>query len=407
MVLPNAGNPWDPTAEEAWPRRVRVTADEILERAIAASGCDDFGGDGFRDGLERWITAAQSPPDGFGSADAFAHLCDQAVRLLVNRLRVVDYATQHADVARRPIERPLIVVGLPRTGTTAVSYLLDKDPARRSLLLWEAYATTPPASTATLRTDPRALELLQRQKAILAEDPSKASVHWEWADGPTQCTELHGHDFKATTWDRAYPVPEYSSWLEDADLRSAYEYEKLVLQVLQSQAPGTWSLKMPAHAMFIDSLLAVFPDARLVWAHRDPYRAAASVISAKARGWSERWGRPALPIILGYYPRQLGKHVTRMMRARERIGDERIFDLHYSAFLRDPLGVMRELYTWAGDELSAEAEAAMSAWLRDNPQGKYGRHSYGLRDLGVERDVLTPYFEEYLHAYEVTPEPEG
>ena len=391
----------------AWPPRARVGADQILERAIETTGLDNFGGDGFREGLERWIVAAQSPPDGFGSAEAFAQLCDQAVRLLANRLRLVHYATQHPDIARQPIERPLFVLGLPRTGTTAVSYLLDQDPARRSLLLWEAYDTSPPAGTATLRTDPRALELLERQRLMIAQDPSRASVHWEWADGPTQCTELHGHDFKATTWDRAYPVPEYSSWLEDADLRSAYEYEKLVLQVLQSQAPGTWSLKMPAHAMFIDSLLAVFPDARLVWAHRDPYRATASVLSAKSRGWSARWGRPALPIMLGYYPRQLGKHVTRMMRARERIGDERIFDLHYSAFLRDPLAVMRELYAWAGDELTVEVEAAMAAWLRDNPQGKYGKYSYGLGDLGVDRKVLTPYFEEYLDTYTVAPESDG
>lgn len=405
-MLANAGSSPGPFAEMAWPPRVRVSADQILERAIETTGCDNFGGDGFRDGLEQWIAAAQSPPDGFGSAEAFAQLCDQAVRLLANRLRVVDYATQHSAVSRQPIERPLFVLGLPRTGTTAVSYLLDQDPARRSLLLWEAYDTSPPAVTATLRTDPRALELLERQKMMIAQDPSRASVHWEWADGPTQCTELHGHDFKATTWDRAYPVPAYSSWLEDADLRSAYEYEKLVLQVLQSQAPGAWSLKMPAHAMFIDSLLAVFPDARLVWAHRDPYRATASVLSAKSRGWSERWGRPALPIMLGYYPRQLGKHLTRMMRARERIGDERIFDLHYSAFLRDPLAVMRELYAWAGDELTAEVEAAMAAWLRDNPQGKYGKYSYGLSDLGVDRQVLTPYFEEYLDTYTVAPEPE-
>ena len=350
-----------------------MVVDELLERASTRAGLNDFGPTGFLEGMERWLEAAQHPPEGFGSPQAFEDLCGKAVNVLVNRLRVIDYASAHPEVTLQPVERPIIVLGLPRTGTTLVSYLLDQDPHLRSLLLWEAFDTVPPATSETLRTDPRALSLLDEQRSALTRDPSIARSHWEWANGPTQCSELHAQDFKTTYWDRTYPVPEYSEWLEDADLTSTYEYEQLVLQILQSAAPGTWSLKNPAHALHLDALLDVFPDARLVWTHRDPYRATASVLAPKSRNWTAKWGTPALPVLLEYYPRQLGKHVTRPMEVRKEIGEDRFFDLYYADLMRDPIAELRRLYAWAGEELTPE--------------------------------LLESLFADYLDAYDVEPEP--
>jgi hypothetical protein len=383
----------------------QVGVDELLERAAAQAGLDDFGSPGFLEGMELWLDAAQNPPEGFGSQQAFEDLCERAVSVLGNRLRVVDYANANPELREQPVERPIFVLGLPRTGTTLVSYLLDQDPHLRSLLLWEAFDTVPPADAQTLRTDPRALAMLEKQREAVADNPAIARTHWEWADGPTQCSEVHGHDFKSTFWDRSYPVPEYSEWLEDADITSTYEYQRLVLQILQSKAPGVWSLKNPAHALHLDALLDVFPDARLVWTHRDPYRATASVMAPKARGWTTRWGRPALPVLLEFYPRQLANHVRRPMQVRERIGHDRIFDLYYADVMRDPIGEMRRLYAWAGEELSPDAVAGMRAWLDENPQGKYGKHEYSLAELGLTETLLESLFGEYLDAYDIEPEP--
>ena len=103
-------------------------------------------------------------------------------------------------------------------------------------------------------------------------------VHWDEADGPTECMFVQNQDFKAYLWEAFMPTPEYAEWLLRTDMTSAYAYERVVLQLLQSRAPGTWSLKMPSHAVHIDALLATFPDARIVWAHRDPFTAAASFL---------------------------------------------------------------------------------------------------------------------------------
>jgi hypothetical protein len=381
-----------------------VSTDEVLERAGAQAELDDFGPDSVIEGLERVLEAIANPPEGFRSPQVVQTHYDLVVSLLVNRARVVDYAKTHPDVVKRGIERPLFILGLPRTGSTVTSYLLDQDPTRRSLLLWEAYDTVPPATRATLRTDPRAIALRARQDAAVARDPTVAQVHWEWADGPTQCTEVHGHDFRATVFDRTLPSPDYMSWLEDTDMTSAYEYQKLVLQILQSAAPGAWTLKTPAHAMYIESLLTVFPDAQLVWTHRDPYRAAASVLSSKVKGLEATYGRAALDLVLSYYPRNLGKHVERMLRVRDRLGPGRVYDLYYARLMRDPIDELRRLYTWAGMAFNDEVAANMRGYLRENPQYKFGKRPYGLDALGNARTRLEPLFAEYLETFTIEPE---
>jgi hypothetical protein len=215
---------------------------------------------------------------------------------------------------------------------------------------------------------------------------------------------VQGHDFKSTMWDRDLPAPDYLGWLEDTDMTSAYEYEKLVLQVLQSDAPRTWSLKNPAHAVYVDWLVKVFPDARIVWTHRDPYRAAASVLTKKVREYSRVSGRSALDLMLGYYPRNLGKHVSRMMPFADR-SPQQVYHLFYADFMRDPIAELRRLYGWAGDELTPETERQMRAWLVENPQHKFGRRPYSFDDLGPSaKEIFDREFGDYLATYEVEPE---
>ena len=181
----------------------------------------------------------------------------QFVERMWNRLRVVDYVRRHPEVLDERVERPLVVLGLPRTGTSLASYLLDQDPLRRSLLTWEAEDSVPPSTPDTLRTDPRCLKK-KAELDVLAEGLKAANiplVHWDEADGPTECLFVQNQDFKAYLWEAFMPTPAYADWLLQTDMSSAYAYERMVLQVLQSRAPGTWSLKMPSHAVHIETLL--------------------------------------------------------------------------------------------------------------------------------------------------------
>jgi hypothetical protein len=380
------------------------TPDDVFELASQQTGLSDIESDSWREGLAI-IVDELNTSSAFSPAGRHKILKD-SVDALARRLQVNDYIKSHPEVLESPVERPLIVLGMPRTGTTVVSYLLDQDAGRRSLLHWECVHPTPPATTDTLRTDPRCVALLEQQQHILnaVRSANMSLPHWEDADGPTEDMFIHNQDFKGLSWDAFMATPRYSQWLlEKADMTSTYEYQKRYLQVLQSKAPGTWSLKMPSHSVHIEGLLKVFPDARLIWAHRDPYKATGSL----ANMWRLPKGMCLHPESLDLHALgrdaayQMAFHVNRPLQARKRIGDDRFFDMHYHELMRDPIDVMRRIYDWAGDPLTAETENRMLQWLKEHPQDTYGVNRYTLDEYGLTVADLEPVFAEYLDTFDI------
>lgn len=383
-----------------------TTVDDIFRRAQERTGLRDIDSDSWREGLGVTLDLIDDPRMSEGGVAMVEKRCTDA---LANRLRVSAYVAAHPEVREEKVEKPLFIIGMPRTGTTVASYLLDQDPARRALLKWEALNTAPPATAATLRTDPRCLAMLEEEKKILEAITAHgiSLAHWEDADGPTECMFLHEQDFKGLLWDSFTPGTGYADWILNAcDVASAYEYQKLVLQVLQSGAPGRWSLKMPSHSVHLEALLKVFPDARLVWAHRDPYKATGSLCNLLMLPASMTLRPEAIDkSALGQNCKmQMREHVMRPLAVRGRIGDERFFDLHYAEFLRDPMGVMRRLYAWDGLPFSDEAQGRMLAWLETHPQHKLGKARYTLDEYGLSTAELEPVFREYLAAFDIEPE---
>jgi sulfotransferase family protein len=380
------------------------TPDDILRLAQEHSGLSEVDSDSWREGLE--ILLDELNTSSLVTDSGRKHLVDEYVRVLGTRLAVHDYVQHHPEVHEQAIERPLVVLGMPRTGTTVISYLLAEDPARRSLLHWECHHPVPPATTETLKTDPRCLAMVEKQRAMikLARDAKMTMPHWEDGDGPTEDIFIHTADFKALAWESWQPTPRYSEWLiNEADMSSAYAYQKIVLQVLQSNAPGVWNLKMPSHSVHINALLDAFPDARMIWAHRDPFKATGSLCNLFMLPQQvvmnaddidrHALGRKAVA--------QMRAHVTNALRARDRIGDHRFFHMHYSEMMRDPMAVMQNLYAWAGDELTDDTEQRMQKWLAEHPQDLYGTNKYSLEQYGLTVDELRPVFDEYLSTFDI------
>jgi hypothetical protein len=381
-----------------------ATPDDILKLAAQRTGLTALDSDSWRDGLAIMIDEVNTSPAFTPSGRE--KILNDATDALGRRMQVHDYITAHPEVLDAAVERPLIVLGMPRTGTTVISYLLDQDPRRRSLLHWECVHPIPPATSDTLRTDPRCLALLEQQQNILkfVKEANMALPHWEDADGPTEDMFIHNQDFKGLSWDAFLATQRYAQWLfDETDMTTTYEYQKRYLQVLQSTAPGTWSLKMPSHSVHIDALLQVFPDARLIWAHRDPYKATGSL----ANMWKLPKGMTLHPDAVDYQAlgrdamNQMKVHVERPLRARDRIGDARFFHMYYHEMMRDPIDVMRRIYDWAGDELTPETEGRMRKWLADHPQDHYGVNTYRLDEYGLTVEQLTPIFTEYLDTFDI------
>lgn len=379
-----------------------LSQDQLINAAMKATGHTDFGGDSFREGLGILIADINADTE---RADPFVDRnATQITKLLSDRLNVINAVKERPEVLAAPVPRPIFVFGIPRTGTTLLSNLLAADPAHRSPLQWELDNPVPPPTTETLYTDPRCLAALEAERQMLAAYPEAGKVYRMSAVYPFECVSILAHDFRTLMLESWGKLPQYRDFILNSDWTPSYEYHKKFLQLHQADAPGIWNLKMPSHALALETLLKVYPDARLVWTHRDPLTATGSFCSIIALGHANFAGRVDAEWIAQNCTIQAEAHANRAMDARARIGHDRITDVYYADLLRDPIAVMRKLYQALGDDFTPEAEAAMQAWLDENPQGKFGKHEYKLAQYGLEKETLEPVFERYLSEYDIERE---
>jgi hypothetical protein len=315
-------------------------------------------------------------------------------------MEVDDYHRRHPELASQDIVRPVFILGLPRTGTTMLSYMLEADPANRSMLRWEAYNVVPPAAPGALRSDPRCLEEVAKDEILLKGAAHVAAAHFEPGDSPTECVHLVAQDFRSLMLAVTATTPVYHDWILFTDMQSAFAHRKRALQIMQTTNPGRWVLKMPSDALFIRQVYKTFPDAKVIWTHRDPYKAFASSFAMRAGG------RPFTEIdenrdyMKRHFPLQLAMHAARPLEfSKENPGA--IYDFYYDDMVSDPIGAVKKVYAWLGDEWTNEGEAAMRAWLAANPQNKHGKHRYSLEDWGWSKDDIAPYFSDYLREHPV------
>ena len=383
----------------------QIVADALIDQAIKDTGIDTFDSDSYREGLDVFLgDFNKGIAKGLYTDAGIARAASDSLMYLSNRLRVSEYLRQRPELLERPIERPVFVMGMARTGTTLMSNLLAADPARRSPLTWEIDEPIPPATTATLYTDPRALARLEQERAMLAAYPEAGKYYRGSAIFPNECVFFMAHDFKTLMIESKGILPEYREFIFNCDMTSAYTYHKKFLQLLQSEAPGVWNLKKPSHSLFLEYLFQVYPDARVIWTHRDPYTATGSLASLIQLSHNMFMGKVDHAWLGENYSWQQVQHCNRVMDFRDKHGEDKIIDVHYADLMRDPITTVRKLYAQLGDEFTPEAEAGIQAWVDDNPQDKFGRHEYKLAQFGLSKEALEPLFERYLSRYDVEPE---
>lgn len=376
-------------------------ASVLLDRARAATGLDDFGDESFREGLEILVASA--------AAQARLHergremFDGQVVDLLSRRLEIEHWYRQHPEIDEQEITAPLIGLGLPRTGSTALSCLLAEDPAVRSIRTWESQAPCPPPETATEHTDPRIADAAGRQAVVDRLMPNLKSMLPLSPTAPIECQNFMGYDFKSQTFQAVVQVPDYSEWLNHkADMVPTYRYVKRVLKLLQWRCPpARWRLKNPSHMLFISALDDVFPDARYWMTHRDITSVIPSVTDLYyefARGLSDHVDR-------GYLARlnqdswELG--MRRVIAFRDAGNDARFFDIHFAPFQRDPFPILKDLYRFLGEPLTDEARRRMEAWRQSTPREKHGAHSYDPAAFGIDLAALSDRFKFYADRFGV------
>jgi sulfotransferase family protein len=371
-----------------------MDAERLLAEAREQTGLEDFGHDSFREGLDRLLHAldTEATLNALGEV-ALPHLI---TRLLTTRLQVEDWYRRHPEIDDEVIEAPLIGLGLPRTGSTALSFLLAEDPRARSLRLWESGRPCPPPSTVE-PPDPR-IEQTAGELAMQKEiNPRLAALVPAEVSGPMECQELMALDFRAHYFPAFAHMPSYTEWLLDADLTTTYRYERRVLKLLQWGEPGDrpWRLKCPSHLLWLDALDEVFPDARFVMTHRDP----TDVMVSVADLYGEVGNQFSEDVDLHYVGRlnveQWSTAMERVLAFREAHGDERFYDIDFRAMALDPLGEVRGLYDWLGEPVGDEFAEGMARWWRENNEDREANVHPDAAAFGLDLDEVRTRFAAY------------
>lgn len=368
--------------------------EDLLDAARRDSGLDDFGVDSFREGLEVLVGSLRTESDLNELGDYIVR--DLIMRALKNRLHIEDWYRRQPEIADEVIERPLIGLGLPRTGSTALSFLLAEDPHARSLRRWEAGEPCPPPSTVE-GPDPRIAAAAAQQELLDTAAPRLAALVPTTANGPEECQDLMALDFKSHYFQAFAHIPAYSRWLLDADLTPTYAYERRTLKLLQWGQPNRpWRLKCPSHLLFLPHLDREFPDARYVWTHRDP----TEVILSVADLYAEFGQMTSKTVDRNYLGRINVDHwslgMQRAVAFREAGNDHRFFDMDFSAVQRDPMSEVKRLYAWLDEPVSAEFEAGMRTWWQRTAASRLPNTHPDAATFGLNMDAVRPLFADYI-----------
>jgi hypothetical protein len=401
-----------PTAERSAVRERAVVRDGVLARsgrrflpldgsrmlatASRRTGLHDFGEDSFRDPLARLVRSIESE----ARLNLVGRIAarEDLTGMLMNRLFVERDRAQHPDIAREEVRRPLVILGMPRSGSTFLHGLLAQDPAHRVPLHWELRFPSPPPDRATRATDPRIARAARHIRWFHRLAPEFKKIHPVGAELPEECVVVLSHAFRSFEFSSTWFVPSYQSWLEQADLEPAYRHHRRVLQNLQWRCPGDrWLLKAPPHLPGLRALCAVYPDADLVMTHRDPLEVVASVASLHVT-LRRTFSRAVDPLAVGpEVSRMLADDIRRGFAARDDgcAPPERFLDVWYTQLMDDPLAVVRRIYRHFDLPLTADAEARMRAYLGAHPKDREGRHVYSLAQFGLDADVERARYREY------------
>jgi hypothetical protein len=386
---------------------VVLTPEAVLAEARRRTGLSDFGADDFRERLSVWtqsfVEDAGLGP--LGRADAFA----ECVRYAVNRLRVEDYVARHPQVLEVPIDRPIIIAGLPRSGTTHLVNMLASDPRLRSLPLWESMEPVPPPEEepGPPERSPRYLRTVEQWNVYVNVLSYMPAMHEMEPEHIHEDGELHGIDFASYNPEWRGRLPRWREYSYAHDQTPHYEYSRKVFQVLTAQrGPNRWVMKYPPHMENLRPLINTFPDATVVITHRDPVAVIQSAITMIAYWDRVRRTELDLPGLADSWVQRIEHMLRACVRDRDELPQDQVVDVLFHEYMADQRSMIERVYAAAKLPITSEAEARISAYLAANPRGRHGTMVYDpIGQFGIDITAVRRRFEFYYERFGVRPEP--
>ena len=378
---------------------MKINANEILDQAKSETGLSYLGEPLFFEGLNRLIDSINNEAN-LNEIGIQA----QPIRiqgLLTNRLRFEEDLKKFPEILDQEIIAPIVIVGLPRTGSTMTHRLLASDPNHTAMLWWEGrYPALLPGEK---RGDIEARMELGKAEvdAVVAASPEALDIHpWDYKGADEEILLLE-HNFLSTVPESFMALPSYSEWIEEQDHTLAYEDLKKFIQYLQWQNPGRekkrWVLKSPHHLGFIDKMISVFPDAKIIQTHRDPIKTVPSFCSMCANLFEPLTTNFDKVFIGKHWSNKLTRALNHCMNISEQHPDN-FLDLEFLNMIKDPIDEMKKIYEFIGEPFGEKTEVAMEAWREENKH-EMGAHKYSLEEYDLTESQINDNFAKYQQKY--------
>lgn len=372
--------------------------DELHLQATRATGLSDFGGTDYREPMAKMLSDldrfSSFTPDG---ADA---IIAGLVGRLAGRLVATAGFKSHPAIDTVEIRRPLFIVGMARSGTTALLRLLSADPDVQGLELWLGSSPMPRPPRETWENNPAYKKVDAGLEQLFKAHPAIKVIHPMHASKPDEDRFALDQTFWSPASMNTYYLPEYGEWVLTGDATSAYAYYRRVLALIGGGDERRWVLKDPSHLFGIDSLLKTFPDACIVQTHRSLSKSIGSIASSL---WGHRHQRePELT------KAELGRQMCevwlpaleKMESVRQQSGPDRFFDLHIEEIQANPVGAVERIFSHFDLPVSDRSRAAWHDHSTSDPRAGHGKHDFETSDFGLDEDALRSRAPKYAQRYQ-------
>jgi hypothetical protein len=378
-----------------------LDADSLHARASADTGLDDFGADDYRERLDVFLAALRDI-DGLHGAGV-VNFYGQLLQLLKNRLLLTDLLSRHPEIDDTELRSPVVIAGLPRTGTTHLHNLLATPPTFRTMPYWESVEPFPlpqEIGRNPQEPDPRRTRMDVAVGVINIVMPHFALMHEMTTDHVHEEIQLLANDVSTMLFETLAAVPRWRDYYRAHDQTPHYQYLARQLKAMQFLRGGRrWLLKSPQHLEQVPVLDRVFPDSIVVFTHRDPVPVALSMIAMIT--YSARMHRSPVPVeqIADSWIDRLDQMLTALVRERDTIGPERSIDIRFDDFMANELGVAERVYALAGEPFSEQARAAIAGYLAGHQRGRLGNVETSYEMFGLKEDDLRARFAPYVERF--------
>jgi hypothetical protein len=317
--------------------------------------------------------------------------------ILMNRLFIEDSFEKHPEILDVPIQRPLFIVGLARTGSTLLHRLMARNSACRVLLYWEMNFPFI-GSNLGLNHQEFSLKLTELKiKETYKKYPNYRHIHEINARDPEECNVLMRHSFTSLSIASEWLIPEFGKWLVKHDMTDSYKYYRKLLQLVSWYKPGDFLvLKCPSHLLNLKTILKVFLDANILWLHRDPLKTLPSYLDLLTAFWPDQGEEKSFIEFIRDYSLQ---SLETGMAIEKQINPARFLNLSYKELVADPVQVIHNIYKYFNYKMDSNIEKGIRDWLAENPRHKHGVHRYSPETFGLSEQSIKNLFSDYYSRY--------